>query len=889
MNDEVKIKIANEIRKRTGKLNLNNQGLKVIPEIIITMDWLRALYIGYNQIQKLENLPRKLTELYIDNNEIQKLENLPQNLAEFNISSNQIQKLQNLPQNLISLFINYNQIQKLENLPQSLTRLGAGNNQIQKLEGLPYNLTLLSVNNNKIQKLENLPQNLNGLDIRSNQITNLAEGWEQISKKGLKISQDIYLSYPDWSGTLSLYNNPFEIPPLEIVRQGHKAVVQYMEQYFEEKGKKDYLFESKLLIIGEPGAGKTTFARRLKNPEALMPKREETTHGINVGKWNFEIKAGTFKRLNHRDALFYVNLWDFGGQAIYHGTHQFFFSEKSLYVLLADTREEKADFGYWLNTIEQLTGENSNLFILLNKRDNRVWQIDENGLKSRFGTILKESKTVDLSNSKAIPNLQNRIKYWLKQLPEIGVPLIESWVRIREDLAKEPTNTISFDHFRTICKKRGVTKSEFINNISRYFTRIGVFTHFIDDPILEGKVYLNSNWLTNSVYELLDNEEAQNKKGRLSLKEIRNIWSDKGLDFEVNKLVALLDKFGLMYRTPRGTFIVPRHLPDQQPYKEWVYNAEQSILHFRYTFDKYMPKGLMSRLIVALHEYIPNHKMVWKRGVNIAHNGAHSEIIERYGGLNQFDIRIAGSFQRDLLVIITQAFDKMLEQYKKLNYNKKIKCPCKECTQLNESYFHNTAEIEMALIKKFNKPNLTVECKRSFEDIPIKDLMALIDYEQVLLKIREISPGPNQNEILRSIEVLGFKLKDGFEKTNRILEDLPCKIKRKFRPELDQIITKLNGVKFTINESERLLEMIEGLINKNLSNFSKAQPIHREWEETMEKAMELTPKGKLELVIPFIPGILTYKTEVATNFEGSHRKKLQQMWDDLKTGKAFRK
>ena len=33
-------------------------------------------------------------------------------------------------------------------------------------------------------------------------------------------------------------------------------------------------------------------------------------------------------------------MWDFGGQEIYHATHQFFLTRRSLYVLVDDTRKD---------------------------------------------------------------------------------------------------------------------------------------------------------------------------------------------------------------------------------------------------------------------------------------------------------------------------------------------------------------------------------------------------------------------------------------------------------------------------------------------------------------------------------------------------------------------
>ena len=73
---------------------------------------------------------------------------------------------------------------------------------------------------------------------------------------------------------------------------------------------------------------------------------------------------------------FRVNIWDFGGQEIYHATHQFFLTKRSLYVLVADTRKEDTDFYYWLNAVELLS-DNSPLLIVKNEKQDRHREINE--------------------------------------------------------------------------------------------------------------------------------------------------------------------------------------------------------------------------------------------------------------------------------------------------------------------------------------------------------------------------------------------------------------------------------------------------------------------------------------------------------------------------------
>jgi GTPase SAR1 family protein len=82
----------------------------------------------------------------------------------------------------------------------------------------------------------------------------------------------------------------------------------------------------------------------------------------------------TFPNGNGQD--FRVNIWDFGGQAIYHNSHQYFLTKRSLYLLVADSRKEHPHLDYWLNTIEELS-DNSPLLIIKNELEDRCVAINE--------------------------------------------------------------------------------------------------------------------------------------------------------------------------------------------------------------------------------------------------------------------------------------------------------------------------------------------------------------------------------------------------------------------------------------------------------------------------------------------------------------------------------
>ncbi|WP_324673085.1 COR domain-containing protein [Hymenobacter sp. GOD-10R] len=513
-----------------------------------------------------------------------------------------------------------------------------------------------------------------------------------------------------------LYKNPITSPPYQIITQGKEAIDTYFDQIHKEEGKTLLLFESKLLIIGEGGTGKTTFARRIQDVNAPLPKEKDTTLAIDIWKWKYRIDFRSLGKV-----VFNVNIWDFGGQRIYHGTHQMFFGEKSFYVLVAETREQNTNFSYWLNTIDQLGGDNSSLIIILNKKYGHEQKFDEVGYKSHFGSLIKEVIHLDLANDiSSVIDLQEKVKFYMKQLPEIGDALPPSWVKIRNKLSDRIEHFISFDEFRYICKEYNIEDSKIINTLSSYFNRIGVITHYIDDLLLQERVYLNSNWLVKTVYEVLDNNIVKSKRGRLTEVDIRSIWKNNDLQYEVNKLTQLMHRFGLMYHIhDTENYVVPAHLPTITPYEDWAHTNE-NILQFVYEFDKYMPQGIMSRLIVALHHHIKDHNLVWHRGLNIEANGAYAEIIESYGGINRFEIRISGKNKIELLSIIRERFSEVIKPFRRLNYKQLIPCICSECKNSLTPSFH-----DYNVLLKFREKGIGSQCSITGDIVNVEEILKI--------------------------------------------------------------------------------------------------------------------------------------------------------------------
>ena len=73
-----------------------------------------------------------------------------------------------------------------------------------------------------------------------------------------------------------------------------------------------------MLILGEPGAGKTSLAWKIRDPNCEPPKEDATTRGIDVKEYDFPRRREDFNLFKEvqklEDRNFRVNIWDFGGQ-----------------------------------------------------------------------------------------------------------------------------------------------------------------------------------------------------------------------------------------------------------------------------------------------------------------------------------------------------------------------------------------------------------------------------------------------------------------------------------------------------------------------------------------------------------------------------------------------
>jgi Leucine-rich repeat (LRR) protein len=706
-------------------LDLSSNGLTEIPPLLFDLQNLTYLSLRNNDLTAIDDSISKLqnlSSLRLDRNKLQSLPDSIRHLRNLGLLVLGNNPLGELPESIVELIgltwldltsarisslpVTISKLEKLRwldagnngltELPssigqlQNLLSLGLSNNRLSVLpETITqlHNLTHLHLDNNLLSTLPSLLtplKNLEYLNLASNELKELPPSICHLSKLV----------------SLNLAGNPLQTPPPEVVHRGTEGIKNYFKQV-EEQGQ-DRLYEAKLLIVGEGGAGKTTLARKIEDANYEL-QEEDSTRGIEIVRWTFPME---------NDRSFRVSIWDFGGQEIYHATHQFFLTKRSLYLLVADTRREDTDFYYWLNVIDLLS-DNSPLLVIKNEKQDRSREINENQYRGQFPNF-KETISTNLATNRGLPSVIKEIKHYIRNLPHVGTVLPKTWVKVREALEREPRNYITLEDFVDVCELHGFTQLKDKLQLSGYLHDLGVCLHFQEDPLLRRTVILKPKWGTDAVYRVLDNDYVKKNFGRFTKRDLANIWHEAEYGEIRDELLQLMINFKLCYQIPNSDlYIAPQLLTENQSDYRW---DDKDNLVLRYTYE-FMPKGILTQFIVAMHRLIAND-YVWKTGVVVTGDDTLGEVIEFYGK-REIRIRITGKHKKELATIIMYEIDKIHDTYPRLKVNKLIPCNCSTCAKTQEPHFYS-----FKVLRQFiGDLQDHIQCQKSYEMVGVMQLI----------------------------------------------------------------------------------------------------------------------------------------------------------------------
>ena len=701
----------------------------------------------------------RLTKLNLDDNQIKEIRNLEKlkKLSDLNIMSNQITEIKNLEKltRLESLALNHNNIKEIKGLEKlkALESLQLYLNQITEIKGLEklISLTVLDLGRNKITEIKNLEahtklwslridQNqiteitgidtltrLRVLDLSKNKITeikgiatltNLLElniednNIKTLPQSILDFNLDITTSGVHKENYISLGNNPFTMPPYDIVANGNEAVREYYKQH--KKGD-ELLLEAKLILLGDGRSGKTSLANRLLGKE--LPAEEDRTQGVDI-----IIGAYTFPTAN--GSTFKLNIWDFAGQDKYKTLHQLFYTESSLYVMVAESGNNTIDYNDWFQAAA-LFGEGSPLLLVLNefKTGIGMGSFDKTYWKKQFPELLKEVFTSNLKTKANFPIVEEHIQLLAQTLPHTKYTFPSNWAAVRRVLNERRNEQyISLKEYLQICKDNKLPERESALILSSVLHKIGDCLHYQKSELLRQIIILKNEWATEAVYKILDDKEvAEDKCGFFTEEDARRIWNHEDYIDMIPQLLELMQQFKLAYQLPgKQEYVTPPLLPLARPDRFIWPELDSLELYIEYEF---LPKALLTQFIVSRHTDIAEERtLVWRHGVILQWEGkALSEVSKtKLHGKDAIYIRTQGTDRKGMMTVILNTFRELHQEYKGIKYDEKVPCTCDGCTKKqNKQHYYDFEHLNLRLERGRHK----VECDKSLLEINVLELL----------------------------------------------------------------------------------------------------------------------------------------------------------------------
>jgi internalin A len=473
-------------------------------------------------------------------------------------------------------------------------------------------LEVLLLNRNRVRflpdELNDLPLEVLGLN--GNWLEVLSPEIRRLPLKMLSLARNHHLGIPE---------SILERPPAEI-----------LSYYFESRGEKSRpLLEVKLLLVGRGKAGKTSLIRQLAEEK---PNPNETeTHSIAIRQLFVPCSGGRVR----------ARVWDFGGQEILHSTHQFFLTERSLYLLILEPRTGLAfeDAEYWLRLIAA-QGGGSPTIVVLNWSSERLWRVDEVKLRRKFPFIIDFVAT-DAMTGLGIDTLWNLINKTVEvHMPDVWVAFPDRWRGIKDAVAGMTANFLTHEQYVELCERLDEPRADAQQSLAGILHALGLALYFGNDPRLHDTRVLRPAWVTGGVYAVIRSELVAAAGGRLSAADMAQVLAQaeqqgvvKRADYPPNThnfILELMRAFQLCYASEEHPgkppkYLVPELLPEFEP--ELDDDWERSSIRLRYRYEVVVPPGLLPRFIVnthALSEGAPH----WRHGVVLRHADTQALIRE---------------------------------------------------------------------------------------------------------------------------------------------------------------------------------------------------------------------------------------------------------------------
>ncbi len=479
---------------------------------------------------------------------------------------------------------------------------------------------------------------------------------------------------------LDLNDNPLN-PALQ---SAYDAGLDAVKAYLRSLENAEPLYEAKLVLVGEGNVGKTTLLKALKGQKGKKaPKKDETTtHGVEIDIHGLLLPHPTKKKVKIQ-----LNAWDFGGQDVYRVTHQFFFSRRSLYLLVWEPRRgvQAGQVEDWLNMIRLRVGNEARVLIVSThcKTGERIARIDKPVLQQQYSEMIVGFYEVDslvpdegTGEMVGIAELKKVIAEQASHLEQMGMGFNRNWKSARDELIAHAEPRVSYAAFAEICARHGLSAID-AETLAHLMHDLGYIVHYSDDERLRDDVVLQPQWLTKAIGFVLEDRVTQDCEGILPDGRLSQVWHDHPFPNEPRYdssiypfFLRLMEKYDVSYRLPDGrASLVAQHVPQVRPELPWLPEQDPPENLRRIAMICAMeedPPGLVPGMIVRTHDYAVEqknaassvHRLHWQKGMFLNHPPHGQAMLEQRG--REFHIYTQADWPEYFMNVIQHTLQKLI-------------------------------------------------------------------------------------------------------------------------------------------------------------------------------------------------------------------------------------
>ncbi|MBV9770622.1 MAG: leucine-rich repeat domain-containing protein [Bryobacterales bacterium] len=625
----------------------------------------------------------------------------------------------------------------------SLRRLWLMNNNLTKVPAVGWTalgqlsgLEELDLSYNRIDNISlegwnvlSLLSNLRVLHLEANTITNVpAEGWDALSrlqnleKLFLKGNQISNIPLEGWDQgrfakleELNLSGNPLPEDLLTAASRGPRSFLEYLEA---ARVRAAHPRTVKLMLLGEPAAGKTTLVEALSgNQNPCDPNRPETI-GVNVRRIQ--------KNSAHDGRPLYFATWDFAGQHMEYATHQFFLKSGGIYVILWKARlgsdYGQRDLWYWLELLRMRVKDPEFLLVTTHTGttpsalDVREVQSSYPGFRGHF--------EVELCDGTGLAALEERLLELAGASPSMRAVWPAPWLAVRDAVREMRAQSpyISATEFWRLCAKHEVNQMRAQRDLADQLDKLGEIVYYADDP-LSRFVILDPTWVTELVAKVVRDRQVRDQDGTLNPADLDRIWGDLPTDVR-DHLENLMDEYDLAYKMlvhdhARSSIVVEALPPAPEEIRtlDIAGTKPQTEMIYRFpTLVRHLPPGVPTWAFARSRRYLKTGTGPWRNSARFEDADTNSEAIVFSSELDrEVRLRVAADYPPYFFGVLDGILRDTFRRYPGAQPESRIPCPCLPGCK----YSHPRDTV----LKRKRDGKAEITCPLSGEDVAIGKLL----------------------------------------------------------------------------------------------------------------------------------------------------------------------